>query len=86
MSTPRQLEETRSVFDIPELVAQICNLLEIPECLSLLVTCRFCFPIVAARVWARVDNARVLLALLKSFYVGQTHFNEFKNDHIIVGL
>ncbi|KAG8791169.1 hypothetical protein FRC12_009994 [Ceratobasidium sp. 428] len=80
MSTSSKLASSSSVFNTPELLVLICHCLTTGECVPLLTTSRVCFPIAASRIWAEVDNARVLLALVGINPVGNNHYESSK-DH-----
>ncbi|KAG8679591.1 hypothetical protein FRC09_018860, partial [Ceratobasidium sp. 395] len=79
MSTSNKLASSSSVFNTPELLVLICKFLEAEECVPLLTASQACFPIAASRVWAQVDNARVLLALLGANIAGDGSYKAIKN-------
>ncbi|KAG8776912.1 hypothetical protein FRC12_000626 [Ceratobasidium sp. 428] len=79
MSTSNKLASSSSVFNTPELLVLICKFLEAEECVPLLTASQACFPIAASRVWAQVDNARVLLALLGVKITGDGSYEAIKN-------
>ncbi|KAG8737909.1 hypothetical protein FRC10_007537, partial [Ceratobasidium sp. 414] len=83
MSTGGELGSSSSVFKIPELVTLICNFLDRQQCSPLALTCRLCFPVAAARVWERVENARILLQLVRTDNFLGERYKEYKDNAVM---
>ncbi|KAG8741135.1 hypothetical protein FRC10_003279 [Ceratobasidium sp. 414] len=83
MPTADNLNPSSSVFNISELVILICQFVEPQQCVPLLTSCRFCFPIAASRVWEQVDNARVLLKLIRASSLRGDRYQDYKDEATI---